>query len=593
LQQRLETEPGAYNAGMPAMTGRVAFGEFELDLETGELWKGGRILKLQPQPATVLCLLVGDAGKLVSREQIRRRLWDESTFVDYDVGVDYCVNRIRVVLGDEARSPTFIETLPRRGYRFIAPVTRTRRFAEPTLAVLPFANLNGDPATEYFADGVTAALIAELGRIPAVRVISRQSVLHLKGSRETVDAIATNLGVDGVVEGATQREGDHVSVTVQLILVDPERHAWTESYDCDMSAVLSSQRDAARAIAASVVGALTADPAGAAMSSASKAAVPVPAEIVDTFLRGVAGLGQASADGLGTALRCFREITLKAPDFAPGLAGHAVCLYCLGWFGIAPAREVYGAAKQLALQAVALDDGVSEAHHALATMYWLLDGDLPAAEREFRRATELNPSDADAHTMYALFLCGTSRYTQAVGEAQYALRLSRTSLIQNQAAAWIHLHAGDYAEAETQARRTIDLFPDAIQPHFVLGWAAWRQGQRDDAVATFERALAISREGLSLSFLAHVYARLGRTQDAGPLLEEIETLQADGRASPIAFVIAYAGLGDLPSAFSWLETACRTRIDLVWLTPGFPGIDPLRPDPRFRRLVGAMGTASI
>jgi len=222
---------------MPAISGRVTFATFELDLGTGELWKSGTVLKLQPQAASVLCLLVSEAGRLVSREEIRRRLWGESTFVDYDIGIDYCVNRIRSLLCDQAHAPRYIETLPRRGYRFIAPIQRQRPFAEPMLAVLPFANLNSDPTRDYFADGVTDALITELARIPAVRVISRQSVLHLRGSSRKLDEIARDLGVDGVVEGAALHEGNRVRLTAQLILMDPERHAWAQSYDCDMSAV--------------------------------------------------------------------------------------------------------------------------------------------------------------------------------------------------------------------------------------------------------------------------------------------------------------------------------------------------------------------
>jgi TolB-like protein/Flp pilus assembly protein TadD len=574
-----------------ATTGRVTFGPFELDLEIGELRKGGRLLKLPPQPATVLCLLVADAGKLVTRDQIRRKLWDDSTFVDYDLALDYCVNRVRAVLGDEARSPTYVETLPRRGYRFIAPVARRRRFTEPTLAVLPFENLNGDPAREYFADGVTAALISELGRIPALRVLSRQSVLHLKGSRRTVEEIAGDLEVDGVIEGATLHEGTRVRVTVQLVLADPERHAWAQSYDCDLSAILQSQRDAARAIAASVSCALTPD-RGAGAPSPAATLPSLPPAIVEAYLKGAAELGKASADSLSNALRHFREITLEAPDFAPGLAGHAVCLYCLGWFGHAPAREVFAAAKQLAAQAVAVDDTVSGAHHALATMHWLLDNDLQSAEREFRRATELSPSDADAHTLYALFLSGTARYAESIGEVEYALRLSPAALVQNQAAAWVHLHAGQFPEAEAQAARSITLFPEALQPHFVLGWAMWRQGRSDEAVAAFEKCLALSREALSLSFLGHVYARMGRVADARRLLQETEALLVDGRASPIAFVILHAGLGDLDSAFDWLDKVCRLRIDRNWLTVGFPGIDPLRRDPRFETLVRPLGTQS-
>jgi TolB-like protein/Tfp pilus assembly protein PilF len=575
---------------MPAPAGRVTFGPFELDLETGELWKAGAALKLQPQPATVLCLLVSAAGKLVSRDDIRRRLWGGSTFVDYDMGVDYCVNRVRTALADNAKAPRYVETLPRRGYRFIAAVGRQRPFAEPTLAVLPFANLNADPAKEYFADGVTDALITELARIPALRVLSRQSILHLKGSRRSLAEIAGDLGVDGVVEGAALHEGTRVRVTAQLILVQPERHVWAQSYECDMAAVLSTQQDAALAIAASVAASLRPGVASPDLPAAAPRSVATP-EVVETFLKAISELGKANSTSLETALRYFREITLTAPGFAPGLAGHAVCLFSLGWFGLAPAREVFPAAKQLALQAVALDEGASTERHALATMRWLLDGDLAASESEFRRALELSPSNADGHTLYALFLSGTGRHAEAVPRAQYALRLGPASLIQNQAAAWVYLHACHYERAEAQARRTLELFPDSLQPLFVLGWAVWRQGRAEEAVEAFEHALATSREALALSFLGHVHGRMGRTEDARRLLQELERLLADGRASPIAFVTLYAGLGDFDAAFHWLETACRIKTDVLWLTAGFPGIDPLRADPRFGDLVRRNGIA--
>jgi DNA-binding winged helix-turn-helix (wHTH) protein len=189
---------------MPTTSGRATFGAFELDLESGALRKSGRVRTLRPQPSRVLCLLVSQAGRTVSRDEIRRLLWDDATFVDYDTGVDYCVHRIRSVLGDDAQAPRYVETLPRRGYRFIAPVRLERAFAEPTVAVLPFANLNRDPEMDYFADGVADALITELARIPAVRVISRQSVLHLKGTDLRLDEIARDLGVNGVARGSSR-----------------------------------------------------------------------------------------------------------------------------------------------------------------------------------------------------------------------------------------------------------------------------------------------------------------------------------------------------------------------------------------------------
>ncbi|MGA2268065.1 MAG: winged helix-turn-helix domain-containing protein [Bryobacteraceae bacterium] len=583
---------------MAPLSGRVSFGAFELDLESGKLRKCGRILKLRPQPMRVLCLLVSQAGRAVSREEIRSLLWGDSTFVDYEVGVDYCVNRIRSVLRDKAQAPRYVETLPRRGYRFIAPVKRQRLFAEPTLAVLPFANLNGDPAKEYFADGVTDALVTELARIPTVRVISRQSVLHLKGSSRKLDEIARDLGVEGVVEGAVLHEGNRVRVTAQLILLEPERHAWAQSYDCDMSAVLTTQREAARAIAACVAEALrsagTVKPAPVAASPEGTGPIGHPApEIVEAYLKGRVEFDQMSAEGLGKALQYFREMTLKAPDFALGLAGHAACLFCLGWWGHAPIREVYPSAKQMALQALAIDDSVSGAHVALAWMNLLLDWDLDGAMREVRRAIELSPSDTDAHSFYGTLLCFVGRHSESIAEVQYALKLNPASLLPNQYAAWMYSHMGQHARAEAQARRTIELFPDSLQPYFVLGWSAWYQGRAEEAVAVLEKALSHSREALSLSYLGHVYGRLGRTDEAKRLLQELDQLRTRGQAPLIAFVVIYAGLGDVEAAFDWLETAYRLRDGYLFWLPGAPGLDPLRSDPRFADLVGRMGIVPL
>jgi TolB-like protein/Tfp pilus assembly protein PilF len=561
------------------------FGDYELDQRTLELRKSGQKIKLAPQPARVLIMLASLPGKLVSRDEIRRALWGEETFVDFERNLNYCLNCIRDALDDTAQSPRYIETLPRRGYRFIAPIERQRPFAEPTLAVLPFANLNGDPAREYFADGITDALITELARIKALRVISRQSVLHLKGSSRKVDEIALELRVDGIVEGAVLHEGNRVRVTAQLILLEPERHAWAESYDCDMAAVLTTQREAARAIAACVAFALrpeaaiarTAVPAGPESSGWTP-------EIIETYLKALSELGKMNAEGLEKSLQYYRELTTKAPDFALGLAGHASCLFALGWWGHAPAREVYPSAKAMLSKAIALDDNLSAAHMMLAFMIWLLDLDLAAAEREFRRAIVLSPSNAEAHIFIAVFLCWLGRYSESILEAEYGLRLNPTSLIPNQAAAWTYLHAGYPEKAEALARQTIELFPDALQLHFVLGWSAWCQDRPKEAIAIFEKALALSREAFSLSFLGHAYARLGRRDEAMNLLQELNQLSSQGKASPMGLVVLHAGLGNIDAAFEWLETALHLRDDLPWLFTKFPGLDPLRLDPRFAAL---------
>ncbi len=575
---------------MTASSGRVAFGEFELDLESGTLSKSGRTLKLRPQPMRVLCLLVSQAGKPVSREAIRRLLWGESTFVDYDVGVDYCVYRIRSVLGDKAQSPRFIETLPRRGYRFITPVRRERAFEEPTLAVLPFANLNRDPGKDYFADGVTDVLITELARIPAVRVISRQSVLHLKGSERKVGEIARDLGVDGVVEGAVLHDGDRARVTAQLVLAEPERHVWAHTYDCDMSAVLATQRDVARAVADCVATALR--PADAA-TPGQAAAQPVAPDVAEAFLNARIEFEKMSAEGIGKALEGFRELTLKAPDFAPGLVWYSACLYMLGYWGHAPAGEVYPSAKRLALQALAIDDSLARAHLVLAWMNLLLDWDLSAAMLGVRRALDLGPSESDVHAFHSTLLCFVGRRSEAADAVEYMLKLNPAPLMPNQYAAWMYLQLGQHARAEAQARRTIERFPDSFQPYLVLGWSAWHQGRAQDAVASLETALAHSREALSLSYVGHVYARLGRTDEAMGLFRELEQRRARGQAPPIAFAIIHAGLGDVDAAFDWLETAYRLRDGYLFWVAGDPGLVPLRADARFADLLRRIGVAPV
>jgi len=534
----------------------------------------------------VLCLLVSQAGKLVDRKEIRRLLWDESTFVDYDVGMDYCVYRIRSVLGDRAQAPRYVETLPGRGYRFIASVKRERSFAEPTIAVLPFANLNRDPAKDYFADGLTDALITELARIPAVRVISRQSVLHLKESRRRLEEIAGDLSVDGVVEGAVLHEGDRARLTAQLILMEPERHAWAQSYDCDMSTVLTTQREVAGAIAGCVASTLR--PASAVIPPQG-AARPVPPEIAEAYLNARSEFEKMSAEGIGKALRYFREMTLEAPDFALGLAWHAACLFTLGYWGHAPISEVYPSAKHLALQALAIDDSIVPAHLVLAWMKLLLDWDLHGAMQEVRRAIELGPSDTDAHSFYSTLLCFVGHKSEAIREVQYALKLNPAPLLPNQYAAWMFFHIGQHGRAEAQAKRTIELFPDSLQPYFVLGWSAWYQGRPEDAVAALEKALSHSREALSLSYLSHVYGRLGRTDEAMHLFRELKQLRRQGQAPPIAFAVIHAGLGDFDAAFDWLETAYRLRDGYLFWLPGAPGLDPLRSDPRFADLVRRVG----
>jgi TolB-like protein/DNA-binding winged helix-turn-helix (wHTH) protein len=235
----------------------VSFGPFELDTRTGDLRKRGRRIRLAPQPASLLTLLATRPGQLVTRDEIRLHLWGGGVVVEYERSLNACLAHLRATLGDHADAPRYIETSPRRGYRFIAPVQRWRPFPQPTVAVLPFVNLTSDPAFEYFVTGLTAALITELASISALRVISHQSVLHLKGSSRTLPEIAAELGADALIEGSAVCEADRVRLDVQLVAASPERHLWAKAYECATGEVIVFHRQVARAVADTVDAALT------------------------------------------------------------------------------------------------------------------------------------------------------------------------------------------------------------------------------------------------------------------------------------------------------------------------------------------------
>jgi len=355
-----------------------------------------------------------------------------------------------------------------------------------------------------------------------------------------------------------------------------------------VSAVLTTQCEVARTIAGCVATALRPASAGIHAHTATPLVAP---EIAEAYLSARTELEKMSAEGIANALRQFREITLKAPEFAPGLAWYAGSLFILGYWGHAPASEVYPSARHLALRALAIDDSLSRAHLVLAWMNLLLDWNLDAAMREVQRAIELSPSETDAHAFHSTLLSFVGRKADAVEEVQYMLRLNPAPLLPNQYAAWMFSHVGEHERAEAQARRTIERFPDSLQPYVVLGWSAWYQGRPEEAVAALEMAVARSREAFPLCYLGHVYGRLGRSDEARGLLGELEQLRAQGQAPPVAFATIYAGLGEIDAAFDWLETGYRLRDGYLFWIPGAPGLDPLRSDARFADLVRRVGVA--
>jgi TolB-like protein/Tfp pilus assembly protein PilF len=562
------------------------FGPFEADLRTRELRRCGLRMKVRDKSFEALAALLEHSGHVVSRDELRRRLWPESVFVDFDASLNSTINRLRSVLGDCKANSRFIETRPRRGYCFVAPVAPVRP-AFPTLAVLPFANLNRDPEQDFFADGVADVLITALGSVSTLRVISRQSVLHLKGTQRTIPDIARELSADAIVEGSVLQAGDQVRITAQLIQTAPERHLWARSYECELGDILTIQGEVSRAITEAVRVALT--PAEQGRLSRAR---PVDAEAHMAYLRGRHHMGQWSRESFEKALACFQAAAQKDPTHALAWAHMADCYGMLGNWGHRASLEAFQNAKNAALEALALDDGLSTAHWAYAWATWICDWDLPTCEAEIQRAIELNPSDEHAHVTYSVFLVTTTTdRLRAVEEMRLALDLCPLSPYVNALMAWTYMLVRDHDRACEQARKTLDLFPDLLLAWWGLGLAELGRSNHDAAIAAFQKAAAISDEPLSLAYLGAAHARAGHRDRAESLLAQLLFRSGSEPVPPRCFAILCTALQDHDEALRWLEQACEVRDSgLFWLRV-MPLYDPLHSDPRFQQILRRIGLA--
>ncbi|HUI43128.1 MAG TPA: tetratricopeptide repeat protein [Terriglobia bacterium] len=585
----------------------VRFGAFELDLRSRELRKQGSKITLQDQPFQVLALLIERAGEVVAREDLRGKLWPADTFVDFEDGLNTAVKKIRTALGDSADNPQFVETLPRRGYRFIAPVehaaTRTGRdeggevaavaparaagqSSISSVAVLPLLNLSGDPAQEYFADGMTEALTTNLAQIRALRVISRTSAMKYKHTSKSMPEIGRELNVEGVVEGAVSRSHDHVRVTAQLIHAPADAHLWAKTYEREIHDVLFLQSEVALAIATEVHIRLSSTERARLSTSRS-----VKPEALEAYLMGRYFWSRRTEEALTRAIDYFQQAIQEDPDYAQAYAGLADCYTMLAWNSMRPPKEALPKGKAAALTALGLDEHLAEAHSSLAVTLMFHDWDWEGAEGEFKRSIELNPSYGVARPWYAFELAALGRHVEAGVECQRALRIDPLSLPILASSAFVFYLARQYDHSLDLSRRMLEMDPTGFyQAYFVLGTAYEPKGMWDQALRAFESAVAISnRNPHMLAGLGHARAASGQTAGAREVLDELRERAARQYIAPFNLAMVYAGLGLKEEALDWLERAYEDRSIWMIFVDAFPLFDRLRPEPRFQSLTRRMG----
>jgi TolB-like protein/DNA-binding winged helix-turn-helix (wHTH) protein/Flp pilus assembly protein TadD len=617
-----------------------------VDLRSGEVRKHGLKVKLQDQPFQVLALLLQHPGDVVTREELRQKLWSADTFVDFDVGLNTAIKRLRDALADSAESPRYIETLPRKGYRFIAAVasttsaphqdltTGTENAAEhpmgalavlrssklwfvagllavmlvlfvgfnigglrqrllrtsaagriQSLAVLPLENLSGDPAQEYFTDGVTEALITDLGRIGELRVISRTSVMRYKGTKKPLQEIARELQVDALVEGTVARWGDRVRITANLVQASPEKHLWADTFERDLNDVLALQDDVSRAIANSVQIRLT--PQEQARLSSPR---PVNPAAYEAYLEGRYFWEKLWPTGGPKASQYFEIAIREDPTWAPPYSGLADS-YSVAGANTAIPNEFCRKAQAAALEAVKRDDEAGEVHTVLADVEFWCNWDFPGAEREVARAVQLNPNFARARSSHGRYLLAMGRTDEGLAETKLAVGLDPLSL-RIRWDRWLLLYlVGQYDGALEQCRKMQELDPNLDLGHLYCGDVYVQQGKLAEGIQELEEAVALSNGGTprTIAHLAYAYAVAGRKNDAERLLSNLKQVFKQAHVHPDLVAGVYAGLGQKEDAFEWLEKAYQVHArDLLELKYD-PHFASLRPDPRFVDLLRRIG----
>src|SRR5215472_7323337 len=523
------------------------FGPFEVDVVSGELRRQGLKIRLQDQPFRLLVLLLDRAGEVVAREKVRETLWPADTYVDFDHSLNTAVRKLREALGDSAEAPRYVETIARRGYRFIAPVvplltvqladsagaavasllpspvarqlTSGRRLlilasvvvicaaalvaywvvlrpgpsTQPgrrlMLAVLPFDNLSGDADQEYLSDGVTEEMITQLGRLEPgrLRVLARSSTWKYKRAERDIGRLRRELAANYVLEGSVRRAGERVRITAQLVQADDQSQVWAETYQRDLRDVLILQSEVAEAVARAIAVTLTPD-TRARLASAR----PIHREAYQDYLRGRFFFNRRSEAALKQALGYFQKAIAADPGYAPAYSGLADCYSSLGASSVVgglPPRQAMPEAKAAALKALQIDAALAEAHTSLAMVHLLYEWDLAASEKEFRRAIELDPNYTTAHHLYSHCLLPLGRTGESLAESKRALELEPLQLVVGSHLGWHYLYARQYDQAIEQFRNTLELDPAFPQAQRYAAWAYLQKGMHTEAIAALRSAL--------------------------------------------------------------------------------------------------------
>jgi TolB-like protein/DNA-binding winged helix-turn-helix (wHTH) protein/tetratricopeptide (TPR) repeat protein len=610
----------------------LRFSDFEVDPHAGELRRrDGTKIKLQQQPFRVLGLLLQRAGDVVTREELRQAIWPAGTFVEFNLGLDTAIYRLRTALGDSAETPRFIETLPRRGYRFVArvegvvvlpptpPVSKHRRITRRvsialgalfaltggfvlsrravtplrlsgapghSVAVLPFVNLSPDRNDEYFSEGISEELSMALHNVPGLRVVGRASTLAVRNKNLSDHEVGETLNADALVEGTLRRAHDRVRVSVQLVNAGTGYQIWSDEYERDVKDVFAAEDQISRAIVKALQVTLAAGADGRLVMRST-----VSAEAHDLYLKGRYFFGRRAEPGmLQKSVTYFERATRADSLYAAAYSGLSDAHSVLSIWGYEAPREGFPRAEAAALRALRLDSTIAEAHTSLGIVSLFYDWDWATAERELTRAIAVDPQYAQAYLFHAWYFATLGRSSEAVVAVEHARDLDPLSVILNARVGTMLILARRYEEATAELRKTLELDSTAPMAYAQLAKAEVLQGKCADALAAI-RFIPPAFPGSEGGIVGYAYAVCGNRPRALRIVSSWETRARHEYIHPWKIAQVYMALGDNDHAFLWLERGIRERDPDVPLLNIDPLVDGIRRDPRFARLLKAIGLA--
>jgi TolB-like protein/DNA-binding winged helix-turn-helix (wHTH) protein/tetratricopeptide (TPR) repeat protein len=620
------------------------FGAFELELASGELKRRGLKVRLRGRPVEILTILIERGRDIVTREELRGRLWTSDTFVDFDHGLNSAMNKLREALGDTAENPRFIETIPRRGYRFIAPVEPLLREPSATpaapvaaqvpaasvpvvpegaaprrgvkswmaagavllvaaglvagwrwssartpnktmLVVLPFENLSPADRDDVFSDGFTDELIAQLGALDPAKlgVIARTTSMQYKHSTKDAMQIGRELNVGYLLEGGVRRDQQRARITVRLVEVGSQTQLWSDAYERDLADVLMLQHDVAVRVSQTL--------AGGVLSPVLEHAAEAPAPkfaAYELVLRARALRQQATESGNRACLSLFQEAVDADPEYAPAYAGIADCSRLLGWPGweVGPPDEFLQRAREAADHALTLDPLLAEGYAVRAMVRFGYDWDLAGADADLQRALTLNPSFARAHQYRSAVLLTMGHPDAAVDAARRAFELDPLSPTESTTLAIRLYYAGRYADAIAQFMTTLRAHPEFGVAHWGLGETYREIGRTDDAIQELRKA--VDRSGgtdYMRAWLAHALAAGDHREEAEAIRRDLTERARSHYVAPFLFAVMASGFAEREATLQWLQKTSEARSGWMPFVPVEPELRWLRGDPRFEALV--------